>query len=135
MPAEELAALRAELESLEDSLAKTEMSQYLRDFIQRQVDTIRAALQVYGVQGVRPVQEALREVVGGYSVEKSRVDAEYAAAPQEAKGIFAKASATIKKTAEVCDNLDKIKRAGEQAFSIAKTVTPLVLPYIDKLLK
>ena len=135
MPPEELSTLRAELESLEDRLRQTEMSQYLRDFVQRQVDTIRAALRVYGVQGVRPVQDALRKVVGDYAVEKARVDAEYAVAPNEAKGIFAKASETIKKTAEVCDNLDKIKKAGGQVFSLATAVGPLVLPYIDIFLK
>lgn len=132
MPPDDLVALRTEIESLEKSLSETELSPYLRDFIQRQVDTIRAALQVYGVRGVRPLQEALQRAVGAYAVERAHVEAEYAAAPEGAKGLFAKTGETLKKTAEVCDSLDKIKRFGENAVSLAASVAPLVLPYISK---
>lgn len=132
MPAEDMTGLRAELESLENSLRETEMSTYLRDFIQRQVDTIRAALRVYGVQGARPLQEALQKVAGAYTLERARVEAEHSAAPETAKGVFAKAGRVIKKTAEVCDNLDKVKKFGEGAWTLAATVGPLVLTYLSK---
>ena len=39
----------------------------------------------------------------------------------------------IKKTADVCDNLGKIGKFGEQAWTLAGTVGPLVLPYLTKL--
>lgn len=74
MPAEDMMELRAELESLEAALQDAEVSPYLRDFIQRQVDTIRAALRVYGVQGARPLQDALQKVAGAYTVERTRVE-------------------------------------------------------------
>jgi len=133
MPAEDMMELRGELESLEAALQGAEVSPYLRDFIQRQVDTIRAALRVYGVQGARPLQEALQKVAGAYTVEGTRVAAEHAAAPESAKGLFAKASGVIKKTAEVCDNLGKIGKFGEQAWTLAGSVGPLVLPYLPKI--
>ena len=57
---ESMTELLAELQSLEAALVDTEMSPYLRDFIQRQVDAIRSALRNYGVQGVRPLREAMR---------------------------------------------------------------------------
>lgn len=133
MPDEDMKELRAELESLEAALRDAEMSPYLRDFIQRQVDTIRAALRVYGVQGARPLQDALQKVAGAYTVERTRVEAEHAAAPEAAKGLFAKASGVIKKTADVCDNLSKIGKFGEQAWTLAGAVGPLVLPYLPKL--
>jgi hypothetical protein len=46
MPADELAALRGELDSLETSLQDTDMTPYLRSFVQRQIDAIRSALRV-----------------------------------------------------------------------------------------
>lgn len=133
MPAEDLAALREEIASLEESLRVTEMSPYLRDFIQRQLDSIRAALRVYGIQGTRPVKEALQKVAGAYTVERTRVEAEHAEAPEAAQSILAKASDVIKKTAEVCDNLEKVQKFGEGVWSFAKSVGPLMLPYLAKL--
>jgi hypothetical protein len=133
MPAEDMKELRAELESLEAALRDTEMSPYLRDFIQRQVDTIRAALRVYGVQGARPLQDALQKVAGALTVERTRVEAEHAAAPEAAKGVLARAGEVIDKTAKVCDNLSKIGKFGQQAWTLAGTVGPLVLPFVPKL--
>lgn len=135
IPAEEAIALRAEIESLEKSLQETEMSPYLRGFIRQQVNTIRSALRLYSVQGVRPLQDALHKVAGAYTVERSRIETEHATAPEAAKGVFAKTSGVIKKAAEICDNLDKIKKFGEGAWSLGAAVGSLVLPYIDPLLK
>lgn len=135
MPAEELAELRSELDSLETSLQNTEMTPYLRSFIQRQLDAIRSALKVYRVQGVKPLEEALHQVAGAYTVEKSRVEAEHAQASEPTKNLFARAGAVIKKTAEVADNLDKIRKAGEGAYTLAASVGPLLLTYGQNLLK
>ncbi|WP_298436238.1 hypothetical protein [Ottowia sp.] len=135
MPADELAALRDELDSLEASLQDTEMTPYLRGFIQRQLGAIRSALKVYRVQGVKPIEEALHQVAGAYTVEKSRVEAEHAQASEPTKNLFARAGAVIKKTAEVADNLDKIRKAGEGAYTLAASVGPLLLTYGQNLLK
>jgi hypothetical protein len=133
MPAEDLQQLGAELEALEAALGSTEMTPYLRDFIQRQVDSIRAALRVYGVQGARPLNDALQKVAGAYALERSRVDAEFAAATEPAQGVVTKAVNVIKKTAEVCDSLDKIGKFGEKAVTLAGAVGTLLLPYVTKL--
>ena len=71
LPDEEMHTLEAELEGLEAGLQEVEMSPYLRDFVQRQVDTIRAALRLYRVQGARLLQEALTKIAGSYTVENS----------------------------------------------------------------
>ncbi|TAL23265.1 MAG: hypothetical protein EPO01_07530 [Aquabacterium sp.] len=63
MSSEELRTLRSELDSLETSMREADMAPYLRDFIQRQIDTIRTALRMYGVQGVKPVEEALQRLL------------------------------------------------------------------------
>ena len=85
------------------------------------------------MQGARPLQDALQKVAGAYTVERTRVEAEHAAAPEAAQGLFAKAGGVIKKTADLCDNLGKIGKFGEQAWTLAGTVGPLVLPYMPKL--
>jgi len=135
MPDDELAALRSELDSLEASLQDTEMTPYLRGFIRRQIDAIRTALKLYRVQGVKLIEEALHQVAGAYTVEKSRVEAEHANASEPAKSLLARTGAAIKKTAEIADSLDKIKKAGESAYTLAASVAPMVLPYVQNLLK
>lgn len=135
MPAEELGALRSELDSLEASLQDTEMTPYLRGFIQRQIDAIRTALRLYRVRGVKPIEEALHQVAGAYTVEKGRVEAEHKKASEPAKSVFARTGAFIEKTAKVADNLDKIRKAGEGACTLAATVGSLFLTYGQSYLK
>lgn len=130
MPAEELTELQSEIDALEQSLQDTEMSEYLRDFVQRQVDAIRTALRVYRVQGVKPIEKALQQVAGSYTIEKSKVQAEYATASEPAKSVLAQATATIEKTAKVAENLDKIRKATEGGWSLMTTVGSLLVSYL-----
>lgn len=132
MPAEEMQALNAELAELEGSLAGAEISAYLREFITHQIDAIRAALRVYPIRGAKPLQDALKQVAGSYTIEKGRLEKEQASAPAEAKGLLAKTVGIVEKTAKVCDNLDKIKKFGEGAWGIAQSVSAVVLPYAAK---
>lgn len=134
MPSETMRALSDELEALRATLVKVELSDYLREFIQRQVDAISSALRLYKVQGVRPVADAMRKVAGDMVTTKEQLQKETEAAPEEAKGVLAKVAAFITRTATVCDDLDKIKTAGESAVSIAASVGPLVLPFASKVL-
>jgi len=133
IPADDMKELLTELTSLETTLKEVEVSTYLRDFIQRQVDTIRAALRLYGVQGAQPLEDALKKVAGAYTMERTKVAAEHAAAPEAAKGLFAKTSGMIKRTAELCDNLGKIGKFSDQAWTLASSVGPVLLPYLPKL--
>lgn len=132
MPTDELATLRGELDSLEASLLSTDMTPYLNSFIQRQIDAIRAALRVYRVRGVKPIEEALHTVAGAYAVEKSRVEVEHTKASEPAKTVFTHTSAFIEKTAKVVDNLDKIRKAGEGAYGLATSVGPLLLAFATR---
>ena len=84
---------------------------------------------------MKPIEEALHQVAGAYTVEKSRVEAEHAQASEPAKSLFVRAGAVIKKTAEVADNLDKIRKAGEGAYTLAASVGPLLLTYGKDLFK
>lgn len=135
MHADELASLRSELDSLEDSLQKTEMAPYLREFIHRQIDAIRSALRIYRIRGVKPIEEALQKVAGAFIIEKARIDAEQAKASEPAKSVFAQAITAIEKTAKIADNLDKIRKAGEGAYTLAASVGPFLLNWGHNLLK
>lgn len=135
MPADELMALQSELDALEKSLQETDMTPYLRGFIRRQIEAIRMALRVYGVQGVKPIEEALHQVAGAYTIEKARVEAECSQASEPAKSVFARAGTLIEKTAKVADNLDKIRKAGEGIYTLAAGVGPILLSWGPSLTK
>lgn len=134
LPDDELNALRSELASLEKSLQETDMALYLRSFVQRQIDAIRSALLVYRVQGVKPIEKALKQVAGDCAFERTRLEAENATASEPTKGVLARASALIEKTAKVADNVDKIRKAGEGAYSLAASVAPALLTWGQALL-
>lgn len=131
-PSDELASLRDELDALEKSLDEADMTPYLRGFVQRQIDAIRNALKVYRVQGVKPIETALQQVAGTYTLERSKVEAEHAKASESAKGVVARTGAFIEKTAKVADNLDKIRKATEGAYTLAASVAPALLAWAAK---
>ncbi len=134
MLAEEMQQLQLELDALESSLREADMAPYLHDFIQRQVETIRSALRMYGVQGVRPVQDALQKVAGAYKTQEKPLAQAYEAAKPPAKSLFERASGVVDRVAKVSDNLCKIKKAGEEAIAVGSAVSALLLPYASKLL-
>ena len=134
MSAEEMQQLRSELDSLEASMRETDMAPYLRDFIQRQIETIRTALRMYGVQGAKPVQEALQKVAGAYKTQEKPLAQAYDAAKPPAKTLFERASGVVDRVAKVSDSLCKIKKAGEEAIAVGSAVSALVLPYASKFL-
>ncbi|MCK0510927.1 hypothetical protein [Aromatoleum buckelii] len=127
LAADELAALRSELDSLEKSLQETEMAPYLRAFVQRQVDAIRAALRVYRVRGVKPIEQALRTVAGAYGLERSRLEAELARAAEPARTLLDRTTALVKNVAEAADAIDKIRNGGETVYALATNVAPFLL--------
>ena len=134
MSDEEMQQLRSELDTLESSLREADMAPYLRDFIQRQIETIRTALRMYGVQGAKPVQEALQKVAGAYKTQEKPLAQAYEAAKPPAKSLFERASGVVDRVAKVSDNLCKIKKAGEEAIAVGSAVSALVLPYASKLI-
>jgi len=89
------------------------------------IDAIRSALLVYRVRGVKPIETALKQVAGDRAFEQTRLEAENATASAATKGILARTSAFIEKTAKVADNLDKIRKAGEGAYSLVARVEPV----------
>jgi hypothetical protein len=138
---EERNTLGEEIAALEAKLDELPMSPYMREFIKRQVETIRLALRIYGIQGARPLQDALRRVVGDFKVEDARIKAEHAASSPEAKSLWGRASTIIEKAAKLADHGSKLKKGAEdlgalagavqeQVGSMVGAVKPLLLPFI-----
>lgn len=135
MPDDDLAALRGELDALDAALEDAEMTPYLRGFVQRQVGAIRSALRVYRVQGVKPIEEALQQVAGIYNFEKAKIEAEYADASAPTRSLLARAASIVKSTADVADNLDKIRKSAEGGYRLAASVAPMVVTWVQELAK
>jgi hypothetical protein len=130
---DELGSLREELDALERSLKETDMSPYMRGFIERQLSAVRAALRLYPIRGAKPFEEAARQVVGTCNLEARVLAKEYEKAAPPAKGVFSKVGDFIEKTAKVADNLDKIRKAGEGAYSLVESVGPALLTWTKTL--
>jgi hypothetical protein len=129
--ADELSALQADLNSLEVNLRDVEMPTYLHDFVLRQITLIRSALRISRVRGAAPIKEALRQVVGTCVVERDHVEAEVKMVSEEARSIMAQTGELIKKTAEYADRFEKIRKAGEGAVGLAKTLGPVLLAWVS----
>jgi hypothetical protein len=111
-----------ELANFEAKLNDVPMSDYMRNFIQRQIETIRRALRIYGVSGAKPLQDALRRVVGDLKVEDAKIKAEYEAATPAAKSAMATATTLIVKAAKFADQGSKLKKGAEDIGALAGTV-------------
>lgn len=130
---EQLNALRDELEALEAALTEADLSPYLRDFIQRQVATIRAALRLYKVQGARPVKDAVNEVMGAIAMESRQLNEAMADVPPESKGVLVKMGDAINKAAELCDSVDKVQNMAGRIWTLGHQAVPLLESVLTKL--
>lgn len=132
MPDEEMGGLYKEMAALEEALVSTEMSDYLRTFVARQIEVMRNALRLYRVRGVHPVNEAMKSVAGAFTLDRTRLQTEISSADEATKGVLSKTTNWIRKTAEVCGDLEKIKKTGESAASLAGELGPLLLQFASK---
>ncbi len=127
---QQLQELRVELDSLEQALEKANIAPYLRDFIRRQLRTIRTALRMHVVQGIKPLEEALESVAGAFQMQDAPLKAAFASAEPEAKNLMTRASEVVKRVAQVSDDIVKIKKAGAEAVALGSSVAALMLPYL-----
>lgn len=120
-----------EILEFEDSFSNIEMSYLLREFIQQQIESIRAALIISGVQGSRPIHEAVEKFAGAYTIRRKDIDTEVNKSSETTKNLFSKLGGLIKKTAEVGDAVDHLKSLAENVeagYGIAK---PFLLQIIS----
>lgn len=63
----EFEAIRDELDKLEQSLSDKDISQTVRDFVKRQIDTIRTAMWEYQFRGAQVFQDAILQTVRDFA--------------------------------------------------------------------
>lgn len=124
---EDLNELLDEIAKLEESIAEIEMSNILRDFIQEQIDSIKAALIISGIQGTRPIHDAVVKFAGAYTISRKNIDAEVNQSSTETQGIFSRLGRILKKTAEAGDAVDKLKTLAENVGAGYEAAKPLLL--------
>lgn len=131
MLVDDMQKLQSEFDTLESLLRETDMSSHLRNFIQEQLRTIRSALRMYGVQGMKPVQDALQKVVGAYSTQDKKLAQAFEAADPPAKNVFQRASQLFEQVASKCDSLSKIKKAGQDAIELGRVFSKILLTFVN----
>jgi hypothetical protein len=119
---ENLAALTGELVSLEQSLRDTEISPFLRDFIQKQIDTIRSALRLYPVKGAAPVRRAVEAVGGAYALQKAKVDSECEKTAAPARSLISRFGTALRRTTEIAKDFRDLTEAGGDLIEASKAV-------------
>ena len=117
------AELLAALDEFEGSLAQSELSPYLRDFVQRQVITIRHALRASKIQGVKPLREAMRKLAGDLKVEDAKFRDAAATTPAEGKRALTAMAEVVDKAAKICDGVEKV---GKFAYRVGGVVNDII---------
>lgn len=124
-------ALYKQIDELEEAIATATISEFLKAFLTEQTSAIRRALDLYRVSGARPINAALKQVVGAFKTEETELRKQDSEPGSDTKTIMGKAADVITKVAKVADGLSKIKKAGEDTVAIAKPIADLLLPYLQ----
>lgn len=119
---EELSALVAELDALQEAIASSNLSAYVREFTLRQIDLIRTALRQYRIGGIAPVEEALEAAYGAVRRSCSALSKQVEGASERDRSILTKFQTVLTKTAETADKVDKVRKGGEALMGIGKVV-------------
>lgn len=122
---EEFKQLLEQLQTIEESLDSSDISGYVRDFSRRQIDSIRQALNLYPITGVRGIEKALRDVAGDVATSAQALRVEVESASPSGKGVLAKMNQIITKTADICDKVSKVRKAGQDIVDVAAQIAPL----------
>lgn len=121
----ELLDLMTELDSLEASLNSKENPPVLQEFLQRQIDAIRAALKVYRVRGIKPIHESLNQVVGACSSKIAQDIVQ--AAPDATDAASAKFFAFFRKAATAAGYVNTVFDTASNFQSLARGLEKLAI--------
>jgi hypothetical protein len=128
---EDLQELLDEIAELEASMADTEMSPILRNFIQQQIASIKEALILSKAQGSRPIHEAVEKFAGAYTINKDKINTEVAKSTSKTKEVFTKFGGFLKRAAEAGDTLDKLKTLADTIGNGVDTVKPFIVQLLS----
>ncbi len=119
---DELASLIAELDTLQESIAISSLSAYVKEFVLRQIDLIRTSLRQYRIGGIAPVEAALEATYGAIRRSSTAISRQVEAASPDDKTLLTRFQTVLSKTAETADKVDKVRKGGEALASIGHVV-------------
>jgi hypothetical protein len=118
---EDIASLAAELIDIEESITQLDLAPQTRDFMLRQIGLIRAALRLYGINGIAPVEEALEQSIGVLKRSAAATKDLEGAAP-EVKGVWRRVAGVLTRVADLADKVDKVHKGAQAMKSIGSAV-------------
>lgn len=122
----EVGKLVEELEALELSLEQTDLPPMTRSFVARQLELIRSALRLYGIQGIAAVGKALEQSLGSSAMaDSATISQELEVASPEGKALLTRFSDTFGKVVRAADSVDKLRKGAEALGSMGAALSAL----------
>lgn len=118
---EDVRGLVDELAAIEESINQLDLAPQTRDFMLRQIGLIRAALRLYGINGIAPVEDALEQSIGVLK-RSAAATKDLEGATPEVKGVWRRVVGVLAKAADLADNVDKVHRGAQAVKSIGYAV-------------
>lgn len=122
LPADQLTALRAELDAIERAVADSGLSPHVSDFVRRQIDLIRVALRHYDIAGIAKVEDALERTIGAFTKNRAMVTQAVEKSGPDGRRIFERVSGCLTGLADTADKVDKIRKGIDGIASIGHAV-------------
>lgn len=124
---EERADLSKSLAAVREELVRTEgIPEWLRDFVNRNLDAIERALREYQVSGPQPLSSAVTQVLGDLVVAGPALERASAKAPL--KALLSKVGAVLAKAAAYADRYEKLHRGFERLTGFVEKMTSMLPP-------
>lgn len=128
-------AIKQHLSELDDLLQDPEVPPAIRNFVQRQVDDIRAALRTYPIQGIRALRRAVDTTTGAFAVPDDELVEEVKQATPKAMSVLKKAGQVLKETAEATGHVGKLAEAIKALSNYASEAGPTLRALGDGIIK
>jgi hypothetical protein len=126
LPSEDRSALLSEIETLLAELNDAQLPSAMRAFISKQLQTIKAALRMYDVQGPKPISDAISNAMGAAVLARTSLKEEVASATPAARGFMERANAVITKTVNALDLAEKMKKGSTAFLEMAEGVRGII---------
>lgn len=130
MPSDEMTTLADELDGIAASLVQAGIPPRTREFIERQIDLIRAALRLYGIKGIAPVKDALVNTLGSVAIAGAGMAQEQQAISPEGKSLIKRFVGVFDKVVKVAESADKLHKGIEAAGSLGTVVRDALTRYL-----
>jgi hypothetical protein len=118
---EDMENLSGDLTDIETSINRLDLAPQTRDFMLRQIGLIRAALRLYGINGIAPVEEALEQSIGVLK-RSAAATKDLEDATPEVKGVWRRVAGALTRVADLADKVDKAHKGAQAMKSVGSAV-------------